>query len=110
MASDSAMRWTPIMLVLSLFAFFFAVSLLGFEGFNVIAKENQGRLLVFFFLLILALLFSWAAFINSLRQFRYYEDRRWAWFYTIFTDLTATLITVAGLYSIFSIMAAVTGP
>ena len=108
MASDSAMRWTPIMLVLSLFAFFFAVLLLGFQSFDVIAKQNQGRLLVFFFLLILALLFSWASFINALRQFRYYDDRRWAWFYCIFTDLAATLITVAGLYSIFSILTAVT--
>ena len=108
MASDSAMRWTPIMLVLSLFAFFSAVLLLGFQSFDVIAKQNQGRLLVFFFLLILALLFSWASFINALRQFRYYDDRRWAWFYCIFTDLAATLITVAGLYSIFSILTAVT--
>ena len=108
MASDSAMRWTPIMLVLSLFAFFFAVLLLGFQSFDVMAKENQGRLLVFFFLLILSLLFSWASFINSLRQFRYYDDRRWAWFYCIFTDLAATLITVAGLYSIFSILTVVT--
>jgi hypothetical protein len=108
MASDSAMRWTPIMLVLSLFAFFFAVLLLGFQSFDIIARENSGRLLVFFFLLILALLFSWASFINALRQFRYYDDRRWAWFYCIFTDLAATLITVAGLYSIFSILTAVT--
>ena len=98
------------MLVLSLFAFFFAVSLLGFEGFDVIAKQNQGRLLVFFFFLILALVFSWGAFINSLRQFRYYDDRRWAWFYCVFTDLVATLITVAGLYAIFSILTVVAGP
>ena len=92
------------MLVLSLFAFFFAVSLLGFEGFDVMANQNQGRLLTFFFLLILALICSWAGFVNALRHFRYYDDRRWAWFYCIFTDLTATLITVAGLYSIFSIL------
>jgi hypothetical protein len=98
------------MMVLSLFAFFFAVSLLGFEGLDVLAKQDHGQLLVFFFLLILSLVFSWGAFINSLRQFRYYEDRRWAWFYCIFTDLTATLITVAGLYSIFSILTAVAGP
>ena len=52
-------------------------------------------------------MFSWAAFINSLRQFRFYDDRRRAWFYCIFTDLMATLITVAGLYAIFSIMAVV---
>ena len=108
MPSDSEMRWTPIMLVLSLFAFFFAVLLIGFQSFDVIAKQNQGRLLVFFFLLILALLFSWASFINALRQFRYYDDRRWAWFYCIFTDLAATLITVAGLYAIFSILTVVT--
>ena len=108
MPSDSEMRWTPIMLVLSLFAFFFAVLLLDFQSFDVIAKQNQGRLLVFFFLLILALLFSWASFINALRQFRYYDDRRWAWFYCIFTDLAATLITVAGLYAIFSILTVVT--
>ena len=108
MPSDSAMRWTPVMLVLSLFTFFFAVLLIGFQSFEVIAKQNQGRLLVFFFLLILALLFSWASFINALRQFRYYDDRRWAWFYCIFTDLAATLITVAGLYAIFSILTAVT--
>ena len=107
MASDSRTRWTPIMMVLSLFAFFFAVSLLGFEGLNVMAKQNQGRLVVFFFLLVLSLVFSWGSFINALRQFRYYEDRRWAWFYCIFTDLTATLMTVAGLYSIFSILTAV---
>ena len=105
MASDPSMRWTPIMLVLSLIAFFLAVLLLGFEGFDVIARQNQGRLVVFFFLLMLALVFSWGSFINSLRQFRYYDDRRWAWFYCLFTDLTATLITVAGLYSIISIMA-----
>ena len=72
MASESSMRWTPFMLVLSLIAFFSAVLLLGFQGFDVIAHQNQGRLLVFFFLLILALVFSWAAFVNALRQFRYY--------------------------------------
>ena len=104
MASDSAMRWTPIMLAMSIFAFLFAVSLLGFDGFDVLAKQNQGRLLVFFFFLIIALVFSWASFVNTLRQFRYYDDRRWAWFYCIFTDLTATLITAAGVYSIISIM------
>jgi hypothetical protein len=90
------------MLVLSLFAFFIAVSLLGVDGFGVIAQQNQGRLIVFFFLLILSLVFSWRAFINSLRQFQYYHDRRWAWFCCIFTDLTATLMTVADLYSIIS--------
>ena len=105
MAHDSGMRRTPVMLVISLVAFFLAVSILGFEGFDVIAKQNQGRLLIFFFLLILALVFSWGAFINSLRQFRFYHDRRRAWFYCIFTDLVATLITVAGLYAIFSIVA-----
>ena len=98
------MRWTPIMLALSIFAFLFAVSLLGVDGFDVLAKQNQGRLLVFFFFLIISLVFSWASFINALRQFRYYDDRRWAWFYCIFTDLTATLITAAGVYSIISIM------
>ena len=39
------MRWTPIMMVLSLFSFFFAVSLFGFGGFDVIARENQGLLM-----------------------------------------------------------------
>ncbi len=107
MAHEPGMRWTPLMLALSLVAFFLAVSILGFEGFDVIAKQNQGRLLIFFFLLILALVFSWGAFINSLRQFRFYDDKRKAWFYCIFTDLVATLITVAGFYAIFSIIAVV---
>jgi hypothetical protein len=107
MAHDSGMRWTPLMLALSLIAFFFAVSILGFDGFDVIARQNQGRLLIFFLLLILALVFSWGAFVNSLRQFRFYDDKRRAWFYCIFTDLVATLITVAGLYAIFSIITVV---
>jgi hypothetical protein len=110
MAYDPEMRRTPIMLVVSLFAFFFAVGLIGFEGIGVLARFSQGRLLVFIFLLILALIFSWGAFINSLRQFRYYHDRRWAWFYCIFSDLVATLITVAGLYAIFAILSAVASP
>jgi hypothetical protein len=107
MAHDSAMRRTPLMLALSLIAFFFAVSILGFDGFDVITRQNQGRLFIFFFLLILALVFSWGAFVNSLRQFRFYDDRRRAWFYCIFTDLVATLITVAGLYAVFSILTVV---
>jgi hypothetical protein len=53
---------------------------------------------------MISLVFSWAAFVNALRQFRHYDDRRWAWFYIIFTDLVATLITVAGLYSIISVL------
>ena len=107
MASDSGMRWTPIMLVLSLVSFFLATSLLGYEGFGLIATQNQGRLLAFFFLLMLSLVFSWGSFINSLRHFRNYTDRRWAWFYCIFTDLAATLMTVSGFYSIISIIWAI---
>jgi hypothetical protein len=109
MASRNGKRWTPIMLVLSLVSFFLAVSLLGYEGFAIIAAQHQDRLLIFFFLMMIALVFSWGSFINSLSQFRSYTDQRWAWFYCIFTDLSATLMTVAGLYSIFSIMSAVAG-
>ena len=64
-AYGSKIQWAPIMLIVSLVAFFSGVSLLGFEGFNVIARENQGRLIAFFFLLFLALAFSWGAFINA---------------------------------------------
>jgi hypothetical protein len=92
------------MLIVSLVAFFFAVSLVGFEGFNVIVQKNQGRLMAFFFLLFVSLVSSWGAFINSLRQFRFYDDRRWAWFYCFFTDLVATLITVGALYAIFAVV------
>ncbi len=108
MAYSSNIQWAPILLIVSLVAFFFAVSFLGFEGFDVIARQNQGRLITFFFLLFLALAFSWGAFISSLRQFHYYDDRRWAWLYCIFTDLVATLITVAALYAIFAVLSVIT--
>jgi hypothetical protein len=108
MAYYSRIQWAPIMLIVSLVAFFFAVSILGFEGFNVIARQNQGRLIAFFTLLSLALAFSWGAFISSIRQFRFYDDRRWAWLYCIFSDLVATLITVAALYSVFAIVSIIT--
>jgi hypothetical protein len=105
MASEPALKWTPIMLVLSLIAFFSAVALLGRDGSSVSATQNQAALILFFFLLIISLVLSWGAFVNSIRQFRYYDDKRWAWFYCIISDLTATLMTVAGLYSIFSVLA-----
>lgn len=104
MAYGSRMQWAPIMLIVSLIAFFLAVSLLGSGGFSVIARQDQGGLIAFFLLLSLALAFSWGAFISSIRQFRYYDDRRWAWIYCFFTDLVATLITVAALYAMFAIM------
>jgi hypothetical protein len=105
----SGEKWTPVLLAASLVCFFLATLLLGFQGPGIVAKENTGRALVFLFLVIVSLMFSWASFINAMRSFRYHDDKRWAWFYIIFTDIVATLITVAGLYSVYSILTVVAG-
>jgi hypothetical protein len=97
-------KWTPILLTVSLFCFFYAVALLGSDGFGALVREHSERVQVIVIFMLIALLISWASFFNALRFFRDYDDKRWAWFYAIFTDVIATLITVAGLYTIYSLM------
>jgi hypothetical protein len=97
-------NWTAFLLVTSLSAFLLGWFLVGFHAFDRLAAENQGRMLGFFLLLVVALIFSWLAFIYTLKNFRFYDDKRWAWFYAIASDMVATLITVAGLYSAFSMI------
>jgi hypothetical protein len=102
--ASSEQNWTAFMLISSLSSFFLGWFIIGFHGLDTVGAEEQGPMVGFLVLLVIALALSWLAFVYALRTFRYYDDKRWAWFYAMASDLIATLITVAALYSVFSIL------
>jgi hypothetical protein len=95
------------MLVASLSSFFLGWLFIGFHGIDTIGSEDSGRAMGFLILLVVSLFLSWLAFVYSIRNFRYYDDKRWAWFYALLSDLIATMFTVVALYSIFSMITSV---